>query len=111
MASAAAHCNLLSSSTSASAPLPGSRRELRDARRGRRRHSQHRARPLLLISGTADHTIPDVVTRSTFKQYRDSTAVTEPEQFEGSGHSLTIDNGWQEVADAILDWLKTHNLN
>ena len=33
--------------------------------------------PLLLISGTADHTVPDVVTRSTLKQYRDSTAVTE----------------------------------
>ena len=28
--------------------------------------------PLLLISGTKDHTVPDVVTRSTFKQYRDS---------------------------------------
>lgn len=67
--------------------------------------------PLLLISGTADHTVPDVVTRSTFKQYRDSTAVTELKQFEGRGHSLTIDNGWQDVADAILDWLKTHNLN
>lgn len=67
--------------------------------------------PLLLISGTADHTVPDVVTRSTFKQYRDSTAVTELKQFEGRGHSLTIDHGWQEVADTILDWLKTHNLN
>ncbi|MGZ0153600.1 alpha/beta hydrolase [Kribbella sp. WER1] len=66
--------------------------------------------PLLLISGTADHTVPDVVTRSTFKQYRDSTAVTELKQFEGRGHSLTIDSGWQEVADAVLDWLKAHNL-
>ena len=59
--------------------------------------------PLLLISGTADHTVPDVVTRSTLKQYRDSTAVTELKQFEGRGHSLTIDSGWQEVADAILE--------
>jgi pimeloyl-ACP methyl ester carboxylesterase len=62
--------------------------------------------PLLLISGTADHTVPDVVTRSTLKQYRDSTAVTELKQFEGRGHSLTIDSGWKEVADAVLDWLK-----
>lgn len=66
--------------------------------------------PLLLISGTADHTVPDVVTRSTFKQYRDSTAVTELKQFEGRGHSLTIDAGWQDVALAVLDWLKTNNL-
>jgi pimeloyl-ACP methyl ester carboxylesterase len=66
--------------------------------------------PLLLISGTADHTVPDVVTRSTLKQYRDSTAVTELKQFEGRGHSLTIDNGWREVAEAVLDWLKTNEL-
>jgi pimeloyl-ACP methyl ester carboxylesterase len=61
--------------------------------------------PLLLISGAKDHTVPDVTTRSTLKQYRDSTAVTELKQFEGRGHSLTIDSGWREVADATLEWL------
>jgi pimeloyl-ACP methyl ester carboxylesterase len=66
--------------------------------------------PLLLISGTADHTVPDVVTRSTLKQYRDSAAVTELKQFEGRGHSLTIDNGWKEVADAVLEWLHSNGL-
>jgi alpha-beta hydrolase superfamily lysophospholipase len=80
-------------------------------------HSQakvdtHRAErgPLLLISGTADHTVPDVVTRSTLKQYRDSMAVTELRQFEGRGHSLTIDAGWKDVADAALEWLRSHGL-
>jgi alpha-beta hydrolase superfamily lysophospholipase len=67
--------------------------------------------PLLLISGIADHTVPDVVTRSTLKQYRDSTAVTELQQFEGRGHSLTIDSGWHDIADAILQWLKENELN
>ncbi len=66
--------------------------------------------PLLLISGTADHTVPDVVTRSTMKQYRHSTAVTELKQFEGRGHSLTIDSGWKEVADSVLGWLKEKGL-
>jgi pimeloyl-ACP methyl ester carboxylesterase len=61
--------------------------------------------PLLLISGKQDHTVPDVTTRSTLKQYRNSTAVTELKQFEGRGHSLTIDSGWREVADATLEWL------
>ena len=61
--------------------------------------------PLLLISGKQDHTVPDVTTRSTLKQYRDSAAVTELKQFEGRGHSLTIDSGWREVADATLAWL------
>lgn len=60
---------------------------------------------MLLISGKEDHTVPDVTTRSTFKQYRNSSAVTELKQFEGRGHSLTIDSGWREVADATLEWL------
>jgi pimeloyl-ACP methyl ester carboxylesterase len=66
--------------------------------------------PLLLISGTKDHTVPDKVTRSTLKQYRDSTAVTELKQFEGRGHSLTIDGGWKDVAHAVLDWLKVSGI-
>ena len=61
--------------------------------------------PLLLISGGKDHTVPDAVTRSTFKQYRHSSAVTELRQFPDRGHSLVIDNGWREIADATLEWL------
>jgi len=70
--------------------------------------NEHRG-PLLLISGKQDHTVPDVTTRSTLKQYRDSTAVTELRQFEGRGHSLTIDGGWREVADATLEWLQARS--
>ncbi|MBO0843054.1 MAG: alpha/beta fold hydrolase [Nocardioides sp.] len=66
--------------------------------------------PLLLISGTADHTVPDVVTRSTLKQYRDSAAVTELKKFEGRGHSLTVDHGWKDVAEAVLGWLHEKGL-
>ncbi len=61
--------------------------------------------PLLLISGQEDHTVPDVVTRATFKLYGDSTAITELKQFPGRGHSLAIDHGWREVADFTLTWL------
>jgi len=66
--------------------------------------------PLLLISGTADHTVPDVTTRATFRQYRDSSAVTELKQFEGRGHSLTIDAGWRDVATTCLSWLQDKGL-
>ena len=38
--------------------------------------------------------------------YRHSTAVTELKQFEGRGHSLTVDHGWKKVADAIIEWLR-----
>src|ERR1700722_12080911 len=66
--------------------------------------------PLLLISGVEDDTVPAAPTRSTLKQYRHSTAVTEFKQFEHRGHSLTIDRGWKEVADAILAWLTAQGL-
>jgi hypothetical protein len=45
---------------------------------------------LLLISGVQDHTVPDVVTQSTLRQYRHSTVVTELKQFEHLGHSLML---------------------
>ena len=72
-------------------------------------HNEERG-PLLLISGTEDHTVPDKVTRSTLKQYRESSAVTELKQFEGRGHSLTIDEGWKDVAETVLEWLKTNGV-
>ncbi|MGW3108304.1 alpha/beta hydrolase [Streptomyces sp. NPDC001100] len=66
--------------------------------------------PLLLISGTEDHTVPDVTTRGTYKQYRHSSAVTELKQFAGRGHSLTVDSGWKEIASFVLQWLEEHQL-
>ena len=66
--------------------------------------------PLLLIAGGKDHTVPDAITRSTFKQYRKSEATTEILEFDDRGHSLTIDSGWQEIADACLAWLAKQGL-
>jgi len=62
--------------------------------------------PLLLMTGGQDHTVPESITRSTLKQYRGSTAVTDLLELEDRGHSLTIDHGWFEVADAALAWLE-----
>jgi alpha-beta hydrolase superfamily lysophospholipase len=66
--------------------------------------------PLLLTMGGLDHTVPEAITKSTYKQYRKSTALTEIHEFEDRGHSLTIDHGWREVADSVLDWLKQQGL-
>jgi pimeloyl-ACP methyl ester carboxylesterase len=66
--------------------------------------------PLLLIAGTADHSAPDLTTRAAFKMYRNSGAVTELKQFEGRGHSLTVDHGWKDLASTILAWLKEQKL-
>jgi pimeloyl-ACP methyl ester carboxylesterase len=62
--------------------------------------------PLLLITGGKDHTVPEAVTRATLKQYRHSDAVTDLLEFPDRGHSLTIDSGWADVAQASLAWLR-----
>lgn len=66
--------------------------------------------PLLLISGQKDHTVPDVVTRAAYKMYGDSTAVTDLKQFPDRGHSLVIDQGWQDIADYVLGWLAAQRI-
>jgi pimeloyl-ACP methyl ester carboxylesterase len=66
--------------------------------------------PLLLVTGGRDHTVPESVTRATLKQYRHSHAVTEIQDFPDRAHSLTIDGGWQEIAECSLAWLRRHGL-
>jgi non-heme chloroperoxidase len=66
--------------------------------------------PLLIISGGADRTVPDSVSRSAYKMYRNSGAVTDFRQFPDRGHSLTVDAGWPEVAGAALDWLEEQGI-
>jgi len=66
--------------------------------------------PLLLTMGGKDHTVPEAVTKSTLKQYRNSDAVTDLVEFADRGHSLTIDHGWSEVADTCLAWLRRQSL-
>ncbi|TGD84559.1 alpha/beta hydrolase [Mycolicibacterium sp. CH28] len=61
--------------------------------------------PLLLTSGTEDHTVPVKVTREVYAMYAKGGSDTEFHEFEGRGHSLTIDNGWRDVADVTLGWL------
>ena len=66
--------------------------------------------PLLLIMGGKDHTVPEAVTKATLKQYRHSEATTDILEFADREHSLTIDHGWRDVAQAALDWLKQQGL-
>lgn len=61
--------------------------------------------PLLLISGTEDHTVPLKVTKEVAAKYGRGESDTEFEVMEGRGHSLTIDGGWRDVADIALNWL------
>ena len=66
--------------------------------------------PLLLTAGGRDHTVPPAITRAIAKRYHGSGAVTDFREFPDRGHSLTVDSGWAEVADAVLAWLDGQSL-
>jgi non-heme chloroperoxidase len=66
--------------------------------------------PLLLTAGGKDRTIPPAVVKTTRKRYRKSAAVTDLIEFPDRGHSLALDSGWRDVADATLSWLRKHSL-
>ena len=62
--------------------------------------------PLLVISGQVDHIVPFAVANAAYKiQRKNTSAVTEFAEISGRGHSLTIDSGWQEVAQTALDFV------
>jgi pimeloyl-ACP methyl ester carboxylesterase len=62
--------------------------------------------PLLIISGEKDHTVPRAITNGIYDKQKRNTAVTEFVEMPNRGHSLTIDNGWREVADTALAFVK-----
>jgi pimeloyl-ACP methyl ester carboxylesterase len=66
--------------------------------------------PLLVTAGGKDHTVPHIVSTSTRRLYHRSPAITDLREFPDRGHSLTIDHGWREVAQEVLDWLKQRSL-
>jgi non-heme chloroperoxidase len=41
-----------------------------------------------------------------FKHQQDNPGVAEITEITGRGHALTIDNGWQQVAETALAFLK-----
>ena len=51
--------------------------------------------------------MPPTIVSQTRRRYAGSVDLRE---FPDRGHSLTIDNGWQEVADTALAWLKAQSL-
>jgi non-heme chloroperoxidase len=62
--------------------------------------------PLLFISGGADHTVPWAITNASFKRQHRHYGITEITEVANRGHALTIDNGWREVADTALTFVK-----
>jgi hypothetical protein len=47
--------------------------------------------------------MPPAVQRSNAKHYKSDT-VTEIKEYPGKAHLLPSQEGWQEIADYVLDW-------
>ena len=50
--------------------------------------------------------MPLAITEASYKIQAKNPGVTEIVRIEGRGHSLTIDHGWQEIAETALAFIK-----
>jgi non-heme chloroperoxidase len=62
--------------------------------------------PLLLVSGEKDNTVPRAISHAAYQRQRHNPGVTEFTEIPGRGHALTIDDGWAEVAQTALTFIK-----
>lgn len=63
--------------------------------------------PLLFVSGGEDNIMPPKVQQSNAKHYKSDT-VTEVRQYDGYAHLLPAQQGWEQIADEVLDWAVAH---
>jgi pimeloyl-ACP methyl ester carboxylesterase len=62
--------------------------------------------PMLIISADSDQTVPWAIANASYKRQKRNPGVTEIVKMENRGHALTIDNGWREVAETALSFVK-----
>ena len=66
--------------------------------------NRHRAIPLT-FDQFQDHTVPWAIANASYKRQRHNEGVTEIVKLEGRGHAMTIDRGWQAVAEIALNFV------
>ena len=62
--------------------------------------------PMLIVSADSDHTVPWAIANAAYKKQKRNKGVTEIVKIPNRGHALTIDSGWQEVADMALAFIQ-----
>jgi len=60
--------------------------------------------PILFIGGDSDNIFPPALTTTLAKKYRDPNSRVDLKIFQGKSHFICGENGWETVADYILDW-------
>jgi pimeloyl-ACP methyl ester carboxylesterase len=62
--------------------------------------------PMLLLYGEHDHTVPHAIVKASYNKEKRNPGVTELAEVKGRGHALTIDSGWQSVAETALEFVR-----
>jgi esterase/lipase len=61
--------------------------------------------PLLFIGGSNDNIFASSFTKKIAGSYKDKNSVTDFKEFEGKSHFICGEEGWENVADYILNWI------
>ncbi|WP_394773112.1 alpha/beta hydrolase [Flavobacterium sp.] len=61
-------------------------------------------KPVLFIGGGSDHIFPASLTTTIAKKYKDRNSRVDLKIFQGKSHFICGEDGWETVADYIIDW-------
>ena len=61
--------------------------------------------PLLLTSGSDDHTIPASLNYANYLKYKNNNSIIDYKEFKGRNHFVLGQPTWKEDADYILEWV------
>ena len=89
--------------------VPESRQVLRDIRDSEGEIDLNKPHaPLLLIGADKDEIIPASLVRRNAHAYKDGRSHHEYKEFSGRGHFICNQDGWEEVAESVFNWLEAH---
>lgn len=66
--------------------------------------------PLLFIGAENDEIIPAELCERNAEAYNDEVSISDYKEFANRGHWICGQDGWQEVAGYIADWLQDHEV-
>jgi len=64
--------------------------------------------PLLFVGAAEDEIIPASLVKRNAHAYSDERSHAEYVEFSGRGHFICGQNGWEEVALRVTNWLESH---
>lgn len=64
--------------------------------------------PFLFVGASDDEIIPNSLVRRNAHAYSDDRSHSEYVEFSTRGHFICGENGWEEVAEHIANWLDSH---